>query len=84
MGGLYEGQPRAPRVRRYGPRLAFRGPWSGRPAPVQLAAGPTFNGGVQARPARSGLCAAPAPRPIRAETGCMAGFSKGGVVSLIH
>ena len=72
------------RVCRYGAGLAFRGPWSGAQAAMQLATAPIFNGRVLARPARPRLCTAPAPRPIRPETRCMAGFSQSCVVSLIH
>ena len=69
------------RVCRYGAGLAFRGPWSGAQAAMQLATAPIFNGRVLARPARSGLCTAPAPRPIWPETRCHARFDKGCVVS---
>ena len=72
------------RVCRYCPRLAFRGPWSGAPAAVQLATAPIFNGRVLARPARPGLCTAPAPRPTRPETRCLARFDKFCVVNFIH
>ena len=69
------------RVRGGDPRLAFRGPWSGAPAAVQLAPVPAFNGGVLAHPATSGLCAASVPRPIRPETRCMASFNESYVVN---
>ena len=72
------------RVRRYGPGLAFLGSRSGALAAVQLATAPTFNGRVLARSARPGFSQAPAPRPIRPETGCKASFSESCVVSLIH
>ena len=72
------------RVCCYCPRLAFRGPWPGALAAVQRATVPATNGRVLAHSAPPGLCTAPAPRPIRPETGCMAGFSQSCVVSLIH
>jgi len=75
------GPPPMLRVCRYGAGLAFRGPWSGALAAVQRATVPATNGRVLARPASPGLCTAPAPRPIRPETRCMAGFSQSCVVS---
>ena len=68
-------------VRRRDPRLAFECPWSGRPAAMQLAPGPTSNGGVLARLAGPGPCTAPAPLPIWPETSFDARFDKGCVVS---
>ena len=72
------------RVRGYGARLAFRGPWSGGLAPMQLAAAPTFNGRVLAGCSLTGFSEAPLAGPIRAETCCMAGFGKRRKVSLVH
>ena len=78
------GPLRVRRVRRYDPRLALRGPWPCAPAPMQLATAPLFNGRVLAGRARPGLCTAPAPRPTRAKTRCMANFEKFWVVNFIH
>jgi hypothetical protein len=72
------------RVRRSGPRFTLRGPRSRRPAAMQLAPGPTFNGRVLAGRSPAGLGKAPLAGPIRPKTRCMAGFSKRCVVSLIH
>ena len=56
-------------VRRRGPRLALRRPWSGAQAAMQLASVPISNGGVLARPPTPGLCPASAPRPVGPEPG---------------
>ena len=72
------------RVCRYGAGLAFRGPWSGALAAMQLATAPTFNGRVLARPAAPGLCTAPAPRPIRPETRCHARVGKLFVINYLR
>jgi len=71
-------------MRRSDPCLAFRRPWSRRPAALQLASAPTFNGRVLAGRSLAGLGKAPLARPMRPKTRCMAGFSKRCVVSLIH
>ena len=71
------------RVRRSGPRFAFRRPWSRRPAAMQLASAPTFNGRVLAWRAFAGFSEAPLARPMRPKTRCMAGFSKWAVPYLL-
>ena len=78
------GPPPMLRVRCYCPRLAFRCPWPGALAAVQLASGSTSNGGVLTHPAGPGLCTAPAPRPIGTKTGCIARFDKSCVVNFFH
>ena len=51
---------------------------------MQLAAAPTFNGRVLSGCSLAGFSEAPAPRPIRSETCCLATFGKRRKVSLIH
>ena len=63
------------------PLLTFGRSRSGTPAAMQLAAVPTSNGGILARPADPVLCPASAPWPIWPETGFDARFDKGCVVS---
>ena len=64
--------------------LTFRGPWAGRPTAMQLTAGAVFNGWVLARCSLAGLCTASPPWPIRAETGCEAGFSESCMFNFLH
>ena len=64
------------RVRRYGPRLAFRGFCSSalaamHPAPVRAP-----NGGIPAKRATTCFDQASLTRPIRSETRCLAGFEQ--------
>ena len=64
------------RVRRSGPRLALRGPWSGGLAPVQFATAPSFNGRVLAGRSLAGFRQAPLTRPMDPEPRCLARFDQ--------
>ena len=78
------GPPPVLRVRRYGPRLAFRCSWSGRAAAVQSAPVPALKRRLLAGRAPTCLGKASPARPVDPETRFSARFDKIFVVSFCH